>query len=212
MNWGIIKPIGETLSYIIACFSASVYLILLPYSLIRIMISDSDNFLPETSFSSKFGELFREMRTRTITHRMFYIIFTIRRIIYMSVALINQDLPMTVQFLILLLMNLSSVIYQGATETQRCLTDRRIENFNELMICYTFILALASSSNMITSPELQFTLTWVAIAAVEVQIFVNIILILVMQIRSLRVLFIKYKAKAMYIFASLKSRFKGSTQ
>lgn len=85
---------------------------------------------------------------------MFYMMFAIRRMIYLSMALINQELPMTIQFLILLLMNLSSVIYQGSTEAQKCQTDRRIENFNELMVCFTFILTLASSSNMITSPEL----------------------------------------------------------
>ena len=81
-------PLGETISYVFAIFSVIVICVLFPYSFCRIFFADKLVLLADESFIRTYGMLYEDIKVAKKASRLFYMVFVIRRVIYLLLALV----------------------------------------------------------------------------------------------------------------------------
>ena len=99
----------------------------------------------------------------TTGQRLYYLVYLARRTVYLILALaISDSAPQIVQIYGLIFLNLAIIIYNGLCQPMASRLDRRLELFNELMVCFSTIsMLLVTDWN--PSPHLQYDFGWMII-------------------------------------------------
>lgn len=106
--------IGEKFGVFISCYCISFSLVVLPSALILILILKSYNQIKKKRFLEIWGSLFSFIRIKHLNDRIYYLIFILRRYLYIGIFLFIQKYPGL--FLPLFsLQNLSYSIYGGSS-------------------------------------------------------------------------------------------------
>ena len=128
-------PAGETISFILASFSALIILIIIPMSILIYYNIEDEKQMEEDDDTMHIFDLFKhEMRVETPSQRLYFLIFMLRRLIYLSVGLIFYGMTMTLQIQSIMALNIANIIYIAQSEPNKSRLRRRVELFNDFMI------------------------------------------------------------------------------
>ena len=142
-----------------------------------------------------YGTLIDGHKVKTKSQKLFYFFYMLRRLIYLSLALNYPNLPVSIQLISLILINIVWTIYLGLIDIHSSRRERRFELFNEFIVSMCFI-SLLTVTNWNGDPELQFLYSWMVIALIQLLVLVNFASIIVSGFKSIKSLAIKYYLKA----------------
>ena len=136
------------------------------------MRKDTDDLKYNESFKQIFGELYKNTRVDTYCQRMFYMLFLLKRIIYIGVALIWPEMPFFFQFMILISLNYATVIYYSYSKPHQQHLERKFELFNEFMVGQSYFLFL-TQTDWVEDPQIKFNYSWLIQGIIEIMIIIN---------------------------------------
>ena len=141
------------------------------------------------SFITKWRILFHDIKIKSKFELSFYLIFCIRRIIYVSTAFLIKT--QWTQLLVLIYTNLAITIYVGSFTPFKSRYYNRIEIMNELYISFaTYQIILFT--DFVPDSEEKSKFGWLYTCMMSLHIFSNVILIVFEIIRVVRLIMIKY--------------------
>ena len=137
ITYPVKKDSGEILGQAIAYYSAFLCLFLFPLIWI-ILLFQPHKKLQSKKFKTKYGELFSNMKPGKKIYMMYYIIFSLRRLIFCFVAFYCKEVSFF-QIQSLMYLNLANLIYVGGVQPFESRFKNKIEMFNEYTICVVTI-------------------------------------------------------------------------
>ena len=93
------------------------------------------NMYQMNKFRNRNGNLFEDIDLRSKWQAAFYLVFIVRRIIFVSIVFFVSTLS-AIQLLLINLLNLCMLIYVGHNNSLLGKLSNRLEMFNELFVCY----------------------------------------------------------------------------
>ena len=111
--------------------------------------------------------------------------------IYLAIALDYPDIPLYIQLMIVLYMNYVQLCYLSLSSPFPSNPSRRLRNFNEAATGLFFI-SITTQTDWIPTPSLRFELAWLPFGFIQALIGFNMLLVFYAQLRSYRLVCIKY--------------------
>ena len=185
------SPFGESVSYILAVFSALVICVQLPFSFFMITCHDKEILQEDEHFDQAYGKLYENLNIDTKAQRLFYLFYMARRIAFFSIAYFGYQWPVVFQISALLALSNSTLIYYILLQPQQSSTDYRVETFNEFAVGVMTLLSM-TQSDWVLDPETAYFYGWVLVGCFQLLILLNMILIIKQSFNSFKQLYFKY--------------------
>ena len=139
---------------------------------------------------------------------MFYLVFILRRQIFVAVSLFNR-IPI-IQLLCIFLLNLFMMIYQGNNRPLDNRQKNRIEFSNEIFIAASTI-HLVFFTDWIPDKEMQYSLGWSMLGIISMCMFYNLSYVFYYGFKSLYLMAVKYYRLLKFKINQLSGRLPNNT-
>lgn len=137
------------------------------------------------------GELWEGVRTQNKFQAVYYLVFTLRRVIYCFISFILTDYTIF-QAQSLIACNAIALIYAGQFQPRISRFANRIELFNEFIVGMVTIHMLYFT-NYTPKPEFQYTAGYSMIFFISLIILVNLVIIFLKTGHAMKLLYMRYK-------------------
>lgn len=168
---------GEKAANVLGYPGFAVSYVIIPVSFLAMICQKLETLRKEQS-KSWFGALYYGLKLKTKWQAAFYVIFALRRLIFVIVVFFVNKEYMIFQLLILCYCNLIIIIYLGGVYPLESRFMNRLGLFNEGMICCASI-HMMFFSEWIDSVEQQFELGYSMIAVIIITIAFNMLVVFI---------------------------------
>jgi hypothetical protein len=144
----------------------------------------------EKKFNRKYGAMFDQMRPGRKIYLLYYVLFSLRRLIFCALAFYCTHLSFF-QVQMLMYLNLLVLLYVGGVKPFETRFKNRIEMFNELCICLLTI-QMCLFTDFVGGKEAQFDAGWQMVGVMGFNMLSNFGIVLVIGALGTRLMIIKY--------------------
>jgi hypothetical protein len=160
-----------------------------------------DKRFKEKKFAAKYGAMFDQMRPGRKIYLLYYIIFSLRRLIFCALAFYCTTVVFF-QVQMLMFLNLFILLYIGGVQPFDTKFKNQIEMFNEFCICILTI-QMTLFTDFVGRKDAQFDAGWQMVGVMVVNMFCNLSIVLVIGAKGTRLLVVKYARLAWWQMSRL---------
>ena len=181
---------GEVAGVIIGFWCLALGLVVLPVLQVWLLFQSLAD-INSRDFREKWRGLFTGIKTRSHINMYYYMLYTIRRLIFVSIAFnwVHFEAP---QILLLMACNLFICVYHLETYAFNSKWSNHVEMFNELTIMVVTI-HLLFFTQWIPDQEMQYLLGWSMIYFIIQNIIINLLIVSLITLWELYLAFQKLK-------------------
>lgn len=177
--------LGEMISFSISYTSFFVILVFLPLVSIYIILQPLER-LSDEIFKKRWGQIYQNMydKRRDLSPRFFYLIFVLRRVLFIFMSFMLQKEAVIYQILIVEFINIFMLIYTGYFKPVYGTFENRLEIFNEFQVCICTLMVI-QFTDWVDSPEVQYEIGWYLCGLILLQVLINQIIIIYYSVRRI---------------------------
>lgn len=120
--------------------------------------------------------MYQHIRLNSVAQKLFYLQYMMRRIAFVATSFYLHD-PVIFQLYSIWFLNLLSLMHEGHAMAPKVPSQRRLELFNELAVCFCSITICIFTDYTSSSTE-QFERSWVLFWAICFFLLVNLLFVL----------------------------------
>ena len=180
---------GELISKYLSYFCLFVTLIICPIAFAYVLKQPLDT-LNSHAFESRWGSLYESVKLENKYTTSYYLVFMLRRIVFVGVAFFMYSSPSS-QLQLIMFLNTAIMIYFGSFRPLDSALLNRIEMFNEQCISIvTFNMMLFTS--WVDNPEARYMYGWTMNGVIIICLIVNLFMVLYFGFKKIKLVCIKY--------------------
>ena len=190
-NPEIFKPYNDGYEFLSDVMTYLIFLaafVILPYLLFSLIFYPVETIRSQ-SFRDNWEALYKDLRTREKPQIMFYMIFIIRRAIFVAIGFKLKDRNFY-QLITLNFMNLFMLVYQGNYRPMDSYKLNFIELVNEVSVCCACINMMLFSELVLINDD-KYKCGWILVIIILLQILFNLIYIALSILNSIKLLLTK---------------------